>query len=112
MGKKRGSARRRSKWTSVRYSRKFFDMPPWLIILGNRLLYFFTLLFLILSVARLVLHIGFQWTDVPLDCLFWGVMTVSAALLFAFKLPQLSTALIVLAVFLYASDYLLPLQRA
>ncbi len=112
MGKKRGSARRRSKWTSVRYSRKFFDMPPWLIILGNRLLYFFTLLFLILSVARLVLHIGFQWTDVPLDCLFWGGMTVSAALLFAFKLPQLSTALIVLAVFLYASDYLLPVQRA
>lgn len=112
MGKKRESARMRSKWISIRYSRKLFEMPPRLIILGNRLLYFFTLLFLILSVARLILHIGLQWTAVPLDCLFWGGMTVGAALLFVFKLPWLSIVLILLAALMYSPDCLLLVQQA
>ena len=111
MGKEDGTARKHTRRVAVRYSRKLLEMPPWLIILGNRILYFFTLLLLTLSIARLVLHIGFQWTVVPLSCLLGGVVIVCSVLLFAFRLPLLSIVLIALAVLLYDPDRFLSVEQ-
>ncbi len=111
MGKKRMPVRKRSKRVTVRYSRKLFEMPPRLIILGNRILYFFTLLLLILSITRLVLHIGFQWEAVPLNYLFWGVVAVTSVLLLVFRLPLLSVMLFALAVLLHDPDRFLSVQQ-
>lgn len=87
-------------------------MSPRLIILGNRALYFFTLFFLLLSVARLVLHIGLQSKDVSLNCLFWVVILTAAVILVGFRWLLLSVVLILLAGVLRVSNYFPLVQQA
>lgn len=71
-------------------ARRYYGLHPTYIILGNRILYFFTLLFLSLSAIRLLQHIIWQMDEVPLDLLFEEIVFVVTALLFIFKCTPLA----------------------
>ncbi len=83
-------------------ARKYDGLSPAAIILGNRVLYFFTLLFLSLSVLRLLQHFIWKMDEIPLDLLEGEIVLVLAALLFRFQCFRLVVAFLYLSFFVCA----------
>ncbi len=98
MGEK--ATRGRKLWDQVRQDvsiyRQTRRMPPKYVIKINHALYFFTLLFLAVSVVRLVLHIVFEIHAIPPNNLFLGVVAIVAIILWISRYPRLSLLIITL----------------